>query len=702
MSWGIATAYSGLFAGPDRSNRAKEELGTLQMLDQQMKADRQEREANELKEAAYQEQISKFADTLLAGDRDKINRKASFLKGAVRDQIKAFGGDLGQFYANGGHQIMGEYKNSLMNSPESSQYIENKKNMERILDMQSKGLGHLISNIDRQNLHYYQQNNTGKITFSGALSEIKMPNANKYRMGQEIPPEDILAENYHVILGNYMIDNPGSELPSRQQLVGYTRSKHSGAKGDNWQLGMQEQNLAFDKHKFGVTHAETVRRFDLSHDLSVRKQDHEELMSALDNEFKMAQLGMSSSSSGKYGIQSAEDLANAQASAMNFAGASEFMMASVQDQLDNGKGMDFRFWDQAGRDFGKTFESLNDYYTDFSENGSGGNTSFTWAKKVFNNAYKPRQGALILNGAEANLPLEKAGLFQKDKDGFIKLDLSKHQDAYTGSGIKVSAMQTGVNEKGWFTGTYGEQSKNQKFSVVGITGVYTGYDKHGQEQIIMDVNGSSGRNIKRDEKKTKEFDARIDSTRGAKARTMVALKSERGEIVYIPLQSNQMQAIMAEHGASNWKGVATSRNQANKDFSRYSANHKESVQNVAEVKKGINKNAYTAITNQSRMIPGMSSNKGSEYNSLVGSYYATLRPLAGKDTNVGEMINENLFGKLADEIHRNPKLANEIRSITQRSGGNPFQIIDALQRNQVIDGETASTWKANYRYYNQK
>ena len=76
MNWAIGQGYLGLYNTTNKRESAKDELNVLQVLDQQMRQDKADKEAAQLKEQAYQDQISKFSDQLLAGDRNRINKKA--------------------------------------------------------------------------------------------------------------------------------------------------------------------------------------------------------------------------------------------------------------------------------------------------------------------------------------------------------------------------------------------------------------------------------------------------------------------------------------------------------------------------------------------------------------------------------------------------------------------------------------------------
>ena len=101
--WGMGIALQGLYGRQNRVDQSKEELASLQAFKQEKLQDKAVKEADQLKQIKYQEEISKFADTLLGPDRDKINEKAKFLQGRIKEQIASYGGDMGKFFENGGH-----------------------------------------------------------------------------------------------------------------------------------------------------------------------------------------------------------------------------------------------------------------------------------------------------------------------------------------------------------------------------------------------------------------------------------------------------------------------------------------------------------------------------------------------------------------------------------------------------------------------
>ena len=58
MNWAIGQGYLGLYNTTNKRESAKDELNVLQVLDQQMRQDKADKEAAQLKEQAYQDQFA--------------------------------------------------------------------------------------------------------------------------------------------------------------------------------------------------------------------------------------------------------------------------------------------------------------------------------------------------------------------------------------------------------------------------------------------------------------------------------------------------------------------------------------------------------------------------------------------------------------------------------------------------------------------
>ena len=240
----MGLALGGLYGRQEKHDRAKEELATLQSFKQEKEHDELMDQQAQMQKAAYDKQVTDFADKLLGPDRDRINAKAKLLQARVRSEISTYGGDMSKFMANNGHMFLNDYKNALITSEESTSYLENKANMEQLVKIQMSGKGHLINQNDLHSLKEYNKNGGGvKISFTGMLNEIEMPDPNSYDYGTEIPVEDILDKNHVAIYGNYIISHPENPQPSKQDLLAFTKLNYGG-KGANWQ-----KQLAFEKEK---------------------------------------------------------------------------------------------------------------------------------------------------------------------------------------------------------------------------------------------------------------------------------------------------------------------------------------------------------------------------------------------------------------------------------------------------------------------
>lgn len=245
--WAVGQGLAALYGGPNKIAREDASMQKMIVFDGVMKQKRVEEEMAQLKEQQYNEQISKFADELLAPDRDRINNKAKLLSQRVRQEIANQGGDMRKFFASGGHTIMADYKNGIINSQEASVYLNNKKNTEFILKVQQAGKGHLLSPVDLDNFKRYGETGQGEITYSGMLNEIEMPDAQNYDYGAKIPARDILMTNYAKIYGNYKMMYPDSAEPTTEALEAFTDQMYQG-RGAEWRRKLSIDQEA-NRHK---------------------------------------------------------------------------------------------------------------------------------------------------------------------------------------------------------------------------------------------------------------------------------------------------------------------------------------------------------------------------------------------------------------------------------------------------------------------
>jgi hypothetical protein len=480
--WAIGMGYSALYDTGRKRESQKEELGMLGVMQQQLDKEKLESEQDQLKQQAYMEQVSKFSDTLLAPDRDKINRKAKDMAVGIRENIKTFGGNMGKFLENGGHRVMADYKSAITNSEESSQYLDNKKNMDRIVDMQMKGFGHLLNPKDKANLQDYEKNKGGIVTYSGQMSEIEMPPASEYDYDEEIPTEDILynKENYAKILGNYLMTYPENQNPSREDLIAFTNSQYKG-RGSDWQ-----RDLAYRKFQ-----QESLDR--LAKIAATKKE----------KEVAEKQLELGPNSKGYKAFHS--------------TGLTEIM--SRLPQKIKATEWNSNVFDQLGDQASQYLGSVYDVPTDDFIDGNDGDKSNLWA-----NGYKPR-GARY---TKLNIPQAAkswgASLGESVEGNVIKgVTLSASTRLFDPSGKRISDNDD--------DDVFGEKYDLTVDSIVMMGG---GIDKNNKDFLLMDNvkgnwKGDPTKNIHNE--RQEKYNELLGESQIVPKRVMV-LKDAEGHIFY--------------------------------------------------------------------------------------------------------------------------------------------------------------------------
>ncbi len=250
-------ALQSMYSGPTMVDKKNAELAQLQQALATHRNEQKEKETAALQMAEYDKSVDAFAEKLLGPDRNALFQTAKVLKQSVREMIKNSGGDMKQFFQNGGHQIMDDYKTGIMRSEESTRYLQNKEKMVSILKLMNEGKSHLISPIDQANFDAYMKNGGGELTYSGTMGEIKMPDPSAYRYGEEIPTQDILNSNRATIISNYSIYHKGTDkdplitgkIPSEAELLAFTAGMYGTTTGSNYQrdIALDNQNLSWNK-----------------------------------------------------------------------------------------------------------------------------------------------------------------------------------------------------------------------------------------------------------------------------------------------------------------------------------------------------------------------------------------------------------------------------------------------------------------------
>jgi hypothetical protein len=136
--WGLYTALRGTDNWQQR--RADKQMNMLAL---EKRA--QISEANEQKRLKSEEYLNKYMSELqnmevLTEDKDRVAAAEKNARQNVIKGIKSYNGDVSRFMSSGGLTELNNYKNSLMQSEEVKNAMQNKVNLKNFLDAQAKGL----------------------------------------------------------------------------------------------------------------------------------------------------------------------------------------------------------------------------------------------------------------------------------------------------------------------------------------------------------------------------------------------------------------------------------------------------------------------------------------------------------------------------------------------------------------------------------
>lgn len=712
MDWGIGQGYMGLYATSNKRESAKQELGMLQVLDQQMKSDRAEKEQADLKEQAYQAEVSKFADTLLAPDRAKINQKSKVLSSMIREHVKANGGDMTKFFANGGHKILGDYKSALVNSEESGQYMENKKNMERIVDMQMKGFGHLINQNDMFNLENYQKNGTGKISYTGQLNQIEVPDMKDFDAGVEVKPEAILhhGQNYVKFLGNYKMTYPDAAYPpTDQELKNFVALSHSDLIGQNWQKDIAYKKEAFDQ-SINTRDFQYKQERDQVGDsqwyqtFAASREDAEVNQRIQMRELDIAE-GKAAGGSASGADKEAKELADAQGT---FAYDMENMVTSIGYDVKNVSQISDKAFDPYAANFGlPNLPSYMDSAEDYADSGgggilqNGGSVLNRTVKNALSPGYMPRGSKLLINGQNATKAMRESGLLNVGDDGIINgLDLTQNTDLIDAAGRNIRDWKNAPDSKGFITKNYAEQVADKKFKVKGVVTGFYGRDKSNNEIMVMNRSTGKGSKVV-DKKGNKEYEERISKdVKGAGL--FVVMESENGDRFYKPLRGNDQVSLFQKWGGANVEAVKKGRTAGAQRANTVQFKNQQSKANVLGAYDEVNKTPELSsrMIQEARMIPGAGT-AGTKYSPLVISFYTQQKnhfSQQGVDASMDEIQQQGAFNKIMQYVNNNPKTQREFKDLINTPGKDERAIIDYLVDIEAINNDYATEWKNSLQF----
>lgn len=231
MPEGLSSAgLIGLTQRTDKRAQTQSDLAVMEKMLLMKKDQEAEEQKAAVMEQAYYDRIRAEADKMLVGDRKKINEKSKSIQQQIRTQIKAFGGSKAKFMANGGLSLIGDYTNGVLDSEEVQTYRNNKTNLEKLLDLKEKGLGHLLVAVDKNSLDEYNKNGYGTITYSGVKNQVDIPPSNLFDRGKKAEATDIFAfeQNQIKIRGNFALDNPHRDMSkvTDAELIAYTKENY--------------------------------------------------------------------------------------------------------------------------------------------------------------------------------------------------------------------------------------------------------------------------------------------------------------------------------------------------------------------------------------------------------------------------------------------------------------------------------------------
>lgn len=683
-SYGLQALHT-MYNGQNKMEKQNQELAQLQAL-----AEGQKKKIADKKQAAmemelYEAQISQFADNLLAPDRNAIYEKARLLKGNIRDHIKNTGGSYKSFMDNGGHQILGDYKRAIVTSPESSQYLENKKNMEMVLKMLQEGKGHLISPTDRANFDNYISNGGGKISYSGTKGEIKLPNLDRFKNGEAVPTEIILDENMAVILNNYAIHHRGTDkdpaisgqLPSRAELLAYTAMEYGSLTGSNTDntFKKNQESLAWNKeYREQVSQPYNEEALHLANQQAKANVDQANL-NLMQTEATMTASDVVSAATGS-GITTGKEPEEPKTTYSIFTGLSAILNdidadpTNVDAQFRKMMKQNNAYNNLVGQQVNTAIKQNNLTGTAFADIGFGDSGYFTpvSAYKLF----KDEGTRSIFNNGTIKY------LFGKDVvDGKFDWKVNKSlTGVYNADGTPVSSNHKSLRDNSDYSKDYAGE-----YQIVDTMLVSTMQAPDGK-RIVVDKN-ENGKRIRQD----------VAYQKGNKVgmTPMILVKGPNGQHFYIEADQNNRGLVEYLHKGMDVTESVKSANQTKGLNEVHKATVKQAKREAEENMHSIGRNpAFSAAASQ--VAPN--GNYRGRTERLFKAYYVTLK------TALPNMSYDDIVSNTSNDLLQLLKSA-EVNGILSRSQGNrteDIQIFDKLMEaaNSPTQKRMIETWKQVY------
>lgn len=683
--------YAGLFRGADLTQQSKDNLVVAEQLSNFTDKKRKEQEEDQAKVAAMQEEIRKQTDQLLGYDKKKLNEAKRGAFNIIRNQIVANGGDYSRFMANGGRAILDNYKNSILNSDAMISYQENQKNMSTILELEKKGMGHLINPVDRANMESYRRNKGGKITYTGQLMDVKLPDGKDYDWNTNAPVEDILTYdgNRTKIMNNYAMSFPHlKQPPSETDLLTYVKSMYS-VRGTDWQRGANERdfNAREDQRSIDNNYRDNEFGWRVSTDaryFNENKRRYDTDRSDKLDERESSLLLQLAKANGMNPDGTASNGQGSQTPDESFVTNVGFLNDSVDNRNISVSDWQKSIWDKVDRPAsqgGFAEQASEMQYSKFNLKSN------MYDASIFASDMAPKNARFITNLDSQAAAIAAVNKKYVIEGNTIKGVITKDENWFGSDGQVLS------ENAGFF---YNRQrgKKERDFKIKGVASVATYKDGQGKKNILMESYNTIGGGVDKDY--DKKINSRVKQTNVKMEQMVVAQDPNSGELIYIPFNTNDAptrtryatntKSDNLKPQRSTYKNQVQTKNNLEKKTQQQEQVNKETFQSF------INDNASNSVIRNKSSILGVPNKPGSRI-PLMTSYYATLAAMGGDPTLYSAAVQGDSFEQMLRE-------ANAYGSM--KGTMSDQQLIRTIQRAQK-DGSQSQffeNWIKNYQNLN--
>lgn len=684
--------YSAMFGTADRNQQAKDNLIVAEKLAGVVSQRRKEEEEDQAKVAAMQEDIRKQTEQLLGYDKKAIREQSKMAFNLVKNKIAAYGGNYSRFMADGGRAVIENYRNSVLNSDLMVDYQENQKNMSRLLELEAKGMGHLINAVDRANMDSYRNNKGGKITYTGQLQDIELPDNQNYDWNTDAPAIDILKnkQNRFKIMNNYKLNHPNLGNPTEADLISYVKNNYS-VRGNNYQRGMQEKQFNWQVENANREFDFRVAQYN---DLKKEKRQASLLeQMKMNNENIALRNGVGDSSGGGTGstggvdaIGQEESLISNLAALTNQSNGKGFTIADLEK-----KGFSqnlIKSWQAADATYDLKPINIKDWKS-HSSSYAGDGVAHQLIRFGLAGTYVPKNATLIkgLNTAAlAQATFNNAGTQINIEGGRIKgLDVTKVNGILGGDGRLISESKGHI---------YSANSSGKPRDFI-IKGVINGFkaSNNGKEYMLVDKYGIVGgkSNLGKSDISLQE---RMGNSKAHLTQYLAIQDPKTNEILYMEAPVRNVGFQAEYQGLVPSDNIAKAKSSYKNTTNKFAQAKQDSVDKALVNKQGFtsilnDKESYNKVYKQSSMygIP----NKPTSRQPMITAYYATLAGMAQDLGAYGQFVNNDAFGNHLKEVQG-------IERLMKDSKYTPQQIIRQLKASDPSQADFYDKWLNNLIY----